>query len=291
MPIKDFFLAISVPCLWGFGIVIAKPGMEQIPPLLINGLRWTLAGLVLVWWFPIPKKLLKEILLISFVACTLQYGLTFTGVSMIEASSAVLLVQSEVPFGVLVAFFMLKERPATKNLIGLLIAFIGLVIITGAPNLGGKYLGVFFVLSGALTWAFGQILAKPVSEKISGPTLTAWIGLMGGPQLIIASSIIEGNTIEHIQSANMLAWIIVLYLALVMTALGYSLWYYILGRYPVYKVMPVQLLIPVTGVITAVILLKEKPNIEVLIGGVIILFGVGMILIGKKKQKQYKIKT
>ena len=76
-----------------------------------------------------------------------------------------------------------------------------------------------------------------------------------------------------------------------MTALGYSLWYYILGRYPVYKVMPVQLLIPVTGVITAVILLKEKPNIEVLIGGVIILFGVGMILIGKKKQKQYKIKT
>ena len=291
MLIKDFFIAITVPCLWGFGLVITKPGMEQLPPLLINGLRWTLAGLVLVWWFPVPKKLLKEILLVSFVVCTLQYGLTYTGVSMIEASSAVLLIQSEVPFGVLIAFFMLKERPPIRNLIGLLIAFVGLIVLAGAPNLEGKYLGVFFVLSGALTWAFGQVLAKPVSEKISGPTLTAWIGIMGGPQLIIASFIIEGDTIEYVQSANMLTWFIVLYLGLIMTALGYSFWYYILGRYPVNKVMPVHLLLPVTGVITAIILLKERPNIEVLIGGSIILIGVGIILIGKEKQKQYKIQT
>ena len=290
MSYKDLFIAICVPCLWGFGLVIAKPGMEQLPPLLINGLRWTLAGFILVWWFPIPKKFLKQILLVSFVACTLQYGLTFTGVSMIDASSAVLLVQSEVLFGVLVAFFILKEKPAIKNLVGLLIAFIGLVILAGAPNLEGKYLGVLFVLSGALTWAIGQILAKPLSEKISGPTLTAWIGVMGGPQLIIASSIIEGNTIEYVQSANILAWIIVLYLALVMTALGYSLWYYILGRYPVNKVMPVHLLLPVSGIITAMLLLKERPDIEVFIGGAIILIGVGMILIGVEKQKSYKIK-
>ena len=286
MPVKDFFLAISVPCLWGFGLVISKPGMEQLPPLLINGLRWLIAGLVLVWWFPFPKQFIREIFLVSFVACTLQYGLTYTGVSLIEASSAVLLVQSEVPFGVLVAYFLLKERPPLKNLIGLLIAFSGLIVLAGAPNLEGKYLGVLFVLSGALTWAFGQILAKPVSEKVSGWTLTAWIGILGGPQLIIASYFIEGNTIEYIKSATMTGWIIVLYLALVMTALGYSIWYYILGRYPVNKVMPVHLLLPVTGVITAMLLLKERPSIEVFIGGLIILFGVGFILIGKENQKQ-----
>ena len=59
--VKDFFIAISVPCLWGFGLAISKPGMEQLPPMLINGLRWMIAGLVLVWWFPIPKKIMKEI--------------------------------------------------------------------------------------------------------------------------------------------------------------------------------------------------------------------------------------
>ena len=284
MPIKDLLLAISVPCLWGFGLVISKPGMEQLPPLLINGFRWLIAGLVLVWWFPAPKKFFKEILLVSFIACTLQYGLTYTGVSMIEASSAALLVQSEVPFGVLVAFFILKEKPPLKNLIGLLIAFSGLIVLTGAPNLQGKYLGVFLVLSGALTWAFGQVLAKPISEKISGWTLTAWVGILSGPQLIIASYFIEGNTIEHIKSTNATGWIIVLYLALIMTALGYSIWYYVLGRYSVNKIMPVHLLLPITGVITAILLLKEKPDIQVFIGGLIILVGVGLILIGKDKK-------
>ena len=104
-------------------------------------------------------------------------------------------------------------------------------MLTGSPNLEGKYLGVLFVLSGALTWAFGQVLAKPISEKISGPALTAWIGIMGGPQLILASSIIEGNTVENITSANLTAWIIVIYLGVIMTAVGYSFWYYILDRY------------------------------------------------------------
>ena len=84
----------------------------------------------------------------------------------------------------------------------------------------------------------------------------------------------------------MVGWSIVLYLALVMTALGYSIWYYVLGRYPVNKVMPVHLLLPVTGVITAMLLLKEKPSAEVFIGGLIIVLGVGLILIGKENQKQ-----
>ena len=286
MPVKDLLIALSVPLLWGFGLAISKLGMEQLPPMLINGLRWIIAGLVLVWWFPIPKKVMKEIFLVSFVAVTLQYGLTYTGVSMIDASSAVLLVQSEVPFGVLVAFFMLKERPPIKNIIGLFIAFTGLVVLTGAPNLEGKYFGVFLVLLGALTWAFGQVIAKPVSEKISSPiALTAWIGILGGPQLIIASAFVEGDTLKHITSANYVAWSIVLYLALLMTAVGYSFWYYILKRYPVNKVMPIHLLLPVSGIITAIVLLKEKPSIEVFIGGVIILLGVGLILISRENKK------
>jgi len=65
MPLRDLVLAISVPFFWGIGFVITKPGMEQFPPMLINGLRWGLTGLVLVWWFPIPKKYLKKLIIIT----------------------------------------------------------------------------------------------------------------------------------------------------------------------------------------------------------------------------------
>ena len=156
--------------------------------MLINGLRWGLTGLVLVWWFPVPKKYLKKLLLISFVGCTVQYSLTFSGLNIIDASSAVLFVQFEVPFAILIAYFFLKERPSKKNLLGLLIAFAGVVILSGAPNLLGKAMGVFLVLSGAFTWAAGQIIAKPVSEKLNGIILTAWIGTVSYTHLTLPTN-------------------------------------------------------------------------------------------------------
>ena len=285
MPLRDLILAISVPCIWGIGFVITKPGMEQFPPMLINGLRWSLTGLVLVWWFPIPKKFLKKLLLISVIGCTIQYSLTFSGLNIIDASSAVLFVQCEVPFGILIAFLFLKERPSKKNIFGLFIAFIGVVILSGAPNLQGKALGVILVLSGACTWSIGQIIAKPVSEKLNGIILTGWLGILAGPQLIIASQLIEGNVLSNIRSADYQAWLIVLYLGLLMNVLGYSVWFYVLGRYPVNKILPVMLLLPITGVIVAILFLGERPGLEVFIGGLIILIGVGIVLVSKTEKK------
>ena len=289
MSIRHFFLAISVPCLWGIGFVITKPAMEQFPPMLINGLRWSLTGLLLVWWFPIPKKFLKQLLFISFIGCTVQYSLTFSGLNIIDASSAVLFVQFEVPFGLLVAFFWLKERPSFKNILGLVISFVGLVILSGAPNLEGKYIGVILVLSGAFTWSVGQVLVKPISEKLSGVIITAWFGVLAGPQLILASQLIEGNVINNILSADYSAWLIVLYLALLMNILGYSIWYHVLGLFPINKILPIMLLLPVTGVITAIVFLGERPTLKVFIGGIIILVGVGIILFTKKEKSAYKL--
>ena len=286
MTLRDFLFAISVPLLWGIGFVITKPGMEQFPPMLINGLRWSLSGLILVWFFPIPKKYLKSIFVVSIVACTIQYSLTFSGLNLIDASSAVLFVQCEVPFGVLIAYFLLKERPKLKNILGIIIAFSGLIILSGSPDLKGKYLGIILVLSGAFTWSLGQVLVKPISEQINGVTLTAWMGVFAGPQLILASQIIEGNVLENIISADYRAWLIVLYLGVLMNCLGYSLWYYVLGRYPVNKIISTILLLPVTGVITAILFLGERPDIKVFIGGVIILFGVGMIFFEKKTKEK-----
>ena len=73
-----------------------------------------------------------------------------------------------------------------------------------------------------------------------------------------------------------------------MNALGYSIWYYVLGIYPVNKILPIMLLLPITGVVTAIMFLGERPDLKVFIGGIVILFGVGMILIGKIKNQPVK---
>ena len=67
-----------------------------------------------------------------------------------------------------------------------------------------------------------------------------------------------------------------------MNIIAYSAWYHLLAKYPVNNIMPVLLLFPVTGLITAIFLLGEKPSTYSYMGGFIIIIGVGMILINKK---------
>ena len=286
MSFRDILIAISVPVLLGFGFVIAKPAMEYFPPYLLMGMRFTIPALILVWWFPIPKGLFLDLFKVSFIGNTLQYGLTYNVLNIIDASSAVLLVQLEVPFGILIAFFLLKEIPSIKNIIGLVIAFFGVFILTGAPNLEGKYFGVLLTLSGAFTWSLGAVMAKPLSKKIGAFALMTWLAVFSGPMLILISVIVNGNPIQYILFANFNSWLTVLYLGFFMQPAAYGAWYYVLSKYPVNKVMPVLLLLPITGLITAIFLLGEDPPKQVFLGGTVIVFGVGMILLGKKKNKK-----
>lgn len=284
MNIKDTFLSALVPIFLGFGFVIAKPAMEYFPPFLLMGLRFTFAASVLIWWFPIPRGFLKKIFIASLIANTLQYSVTYTGLSMIDASAAVLLVQMEVPFGVVFAYFMLKEKPTTRSLIGISIAFIGVYILTGSPNLDGKFFGAALTIIGSAIWALGQVLVKPLSKEINPLALVAWLALFSGPILITLSAIFDGNTINYFKSANLDSWIIAIYLGFIMQPITYGCFYYVLKNNPLYKVLPIVTMgIPLTGLLAAVFLLGEEPTRQLFIGGAIILLGVVMIVFGSKQ--------
>ena len=286
MTIKDTFIASLVPIFLGFGFVIAKPAMDDFPPILLMGLRFTFAASILIWWFPIPKGYLIKIFIASLVANTIQYSVTYSGLNLIDASAAVLLVQTEVPFGVLFAYFMLKEKPTIRSLIGIFIAFIGVYILTGSPSLDGKFLGIFLTILGSGIWALGQVLVKPLSKELKPLTLVAWLALFSGPILILLSNIFDGNSINYIKSANMDSWIIAIYLGFFMQPITYGCFYYVLKNNPLYKILPIVTMgIPLTGLLAAIFLLKESPTTELYIGGSIILLGVILIVYTKKEKK------
>ena len=287
MNFKDTFLASLVPILLGFGFVIAKPAMEYFPPMLLTGLRFIFAASILIWWFPIPRGFLKKIFLVSLIANTLQYSITYSGLNMIDASAAVLLVQMEVPFGVIFAYFMLKEKPTIRSLIGISVAFIGIYILTGTPNLDGKFIGAALVFTGAGIWALGQVLVKPLSKEINSLTLVAWLALFSGPILITLSAIFDGNTINYFKTASLNSWIIAIYLGFIMQPISYGCFYYVLKNNPLYKVLPIVTMgIPLTGLLAAIFLLGEKPTSELYIGGAIIFIGVVMIVFTKTKEEK-----
>ena len=287
MNLKDSLIAALVPLFLGFGFVIAKPAFESFPPILLMGIRFIFAASILIWWFPIPRGHLKKIFIASFVANTLQYSITYTGLSLIDASAAVLLVQTEVPFGVIFAYFMLKEKPTLRALVGISVAFIGVYILTGSPNLDGKFFGIALTILGSAIWALGQVIVKPLSKEIEPLALVAWLALFSGPILVFFSVLIDGNTINYLVNAKFDHWIIAIYIGFIMQPITYGCFYYVLKNNPLYKVLPIVTMgIPPTGLLAAIFLLGEKPTSELFIGGMIIIIGVIMIVFKKKESEE-----
>ena len=289
MNLKDTFIASLVPIFLGFGFVIAKPAFESFPPILLMGIRFTFAASLLIWWFPIPKGYLKKIFFASLIANTLQYSITYTGLNYIDASAAVLLVQTEVPFGVIFAYFMLREKPTIRALIGIAVAFVGVYILTGSPNLDGKFFGITLTIIGSAIWALGQVIVKPLSKEINPLALVAWLALFSGPLLIILSGIIDGDTIRYLSEAKFDHWMIAFYIGFIMQPVTYGCFYYVLKNNPLYKVLPIVTMgIPPTGLLAAIFLLGEKPTQELFIGGAIIIVGVILIVFTKNKTEEVK---
>ena len=289
MNLKDTFIASLVPIFLGFGFVIAKPAFESFPPILLMGLRFIFAASILVWWFPIPRGYLLKIFIASLIANTLQYSITYSGLDLIDASSAVLLVQMEVPFGVIFAYFMLKEKPTVRALIGIGIAFIGVYVLTGSPNLDGKIIGIGLTILGSAIWALGQVMVKPLSKEINPLALVAWMALFSGPILILLSAIVDGNTIEYFANAEINHWIIAIYIGFIMQPVTYGCFYYVIKNNPIYKVLPIVTMgIPPTGLLAAIFLLGEEPTKELFIGGAIIIVGVILIVFTKNKKEEVK---
>jgi len=287
MNIKDTFIASLVPIFLGFGFVIAKPAFESFPPILLMGIRFIFAASLLIWWFPIPRGFLKKIFFASLIANTLQYSITYTGLDYIDASAAVLLVQTEVPFGVIFAYFMLREKPTIRALIGIAIAFVGVYILTGSPNLDGKFFGIALTIIGSAIWALGQVIVKPLSKQINPLALVAWLALFSGPILIGLSAFIDGSTIKYLSDAKVDHWIIAFYIGFIMQPVTYGCFYYVLKNNPLYKVLPIVTMgIPPTGLLAAIFLLDEKPTQELFIGGAIIIVGVILIVFTKNKTEE-----
>ena len=259
------------------GYTFAKAGLNEFPPLFLMSLRFTLTAMILCWFYPLPVGQFKVIFLLALVSATIQYGLTFTGLKGLDASTAVFLVQLEVPFGALLASYFFKDNLGWIRAFGMLVAFLGVGLIAGAPSIRNQLFSVFLVISGALTWSLGQVMIKKMTS-ITGFQLIAWLALFAGPQMLIASLLIENGHLESLRNATIIGWGTVIYHGIVMTAIGYGIWYHILKKYDVNQVMPFLLLLPVSSIFGAVLFLGERPNLNTILGGTIVIIGVAVIL-------------
>ena len=282
---KQILLALIVPITWGLGFTLAKIGMDQFSALLIMSMRFGIAGLVLVWLTKPPWGYMREIFLVALIGSTIQYALTYNGLKGLDASTAAILIQLEGPVLALLSIIILKEKLGLARALGMGLAFGGACFIVGEPRLSGQLDSVFLLLLGSAVWAVAQIMISRL-KGLPGITILAWVAIMATPQMLIGSFILETGQWQAVMTADFVDWSIVLYLALIMTVIGYSAWYHLLSSVDVSKVAPFLMLLPVTSIIAGVTLLDEQLTMTMIIGGLLIMTGVAVTLVNWRWKKE-----
>ena len=275
----DVLLAISVPVIWGLGFTLAKVAFvfSDFPPILLIAFRFALTTLVLIWFVDPPTKYLHRIFWISVVSATIQYALTFSGLDGLSASTAIIVVQLEFPFMALMAAVVFGDYLGWFRFAGVILAFFGIVLIAGQPHLHSNVAPLLLVIAGAFTWAIGQIMIKKLNGEVGGFTLIAWVAAFATPQLFLTSWMFEDGQVQAIKSMNWIGWAVVVYLGLVMTAMGYGIWYHLLGKYRITRVGPFLLLLPVSSIAGSVVILGESLTIVEIVGAIVVISGVWII--------------
>ncbi|MGF1627683.1 MAG: DMT family transporter [Alphaproteobacteria bacterium] len=283
----DIAILMGVILLWGGSLAVAKIGFAVFPPLLLMTLRFGLVAVLLAPFFRLPRNRLKDVVLLSVVLGSLHFGAMFYGLQRVEAGTASLLTQVQVPFSALLAAAFLDDRIGWRRAGGMIVAFAGVVLIGGAPDLTENLFHVGLILLAALAWAFGAFHVKRMSEAggepPNGHMLNGWIAVFAAPQMLALTLLVEDGQWAALTAPDWRGWLAAAYMAIAVVIIGYGQWYRMLARYSLTQVMPVMLLVPVVGVVAGAVLLGEPLTWRVLVGGGLVIAGVGVILIRRPR--------
>jgi O-acetylserine/cysteine efflux transporter len=272
----DHGAALCVILIWALNFVVGKIGVTQLPPLLLMGLRFALVAVLLAPFLTPVGKGWPWIAALGVVLGGLHFGLLFVGLQGVDAGPAAVAIQLAVPFSMLLATVFYRERLGTWQWAGMLLAFAGVYLLAGGPSQRSSTWHLLLVVLAAFAWAVANVLIKRLGP-INVFKLNAWLAVLACPQLLLGSLLLEHGQRAAIADADWTAWGAMIYMAVGASIVAYGLWYYLIEKYEMNRVVPLTLLAPVFAVVLAVPLLGESISLHLLIGGAVTIAGVAMI--------------
>ena len=199
------FLAIVASLLWSSAFVGVKIGLRYHTPLQFAGIRFFLAGLMLlpvIYNFARFRKEVKEnflfVCLVAFLQVVLQYTFFYMGVNLVPASISAMIVGSGPLFVALVAHFSISDdRLDRSKITSILLGVSGVAVITlGHKNLPSgaeiTLAGVVFLLLNNITSGVANVVIARKRQSISPMILTSSSLIIGGLSMCLISLPVEG---------------------------------------------------------------------------------------------------
>lgn len=280
--------------IWGSTWLFIKLGLEALPPLTFAAIRFVIAcaiifSIIRIRRIPLPRARRDWIFLAltGILSFGLNYGLVFWGEQYISSGLAALLQATLPAFGLVFAHFHLPaERLSWTRIGGVVLGVCGVgVVFSNQLAVAGTMAlaGCVALIVSAMFAAYSNVLVKAYGKKLDPAVLAAGQMFFGLLLLLAVGIPLEGNPL-HFHWTPM-AWVAMLYLAVVGSVIAFMLYYWLLRNMDVTKSMLIALVTPVVAVLLGMIVLDEQFGWHTLAGGAMIMMGIALIVV-RKAQKQ-----
>lgn len=275
----DIAVVVAMNILWGLNIIAVKVSVGAIGPLTAAFLRQAVIFVICAHalrWVPGKMRVLTVLGILSGGAFYAAVNMSLAVADNVGALA--IAGQLGVPFSLILAIIFYHERIHWPRLIGIALAFVGVVILVFDPAAAHEGLGIALTALGSFIWAACSLLQRQLIG-VRVLTIYAWIGLWG--------MLIQGLIAWHWEPARMAAigdlplhlfgW--VAFSGIGSTVLGQGAMSWLLQRHPVTTVAPLTLGAPVISVFTAAEYFGTPISGWMLLGGALAMLGVAIVTV------------
>ena len=282
-------VVVSVLCMviWGASPIATRLATEDMEPLVVAVLRTVLAALVAVPLVaagglrPPTNRHSRSLLAVSAAAAFVVFPVVYTiGQDRTSAMHGVAILAGLPVFTGLWAALVMRRLPSAWWLAGCALALVGEAVIIAVRDTGGgddtaTLTGDLIVLGAALAVSSGYIAgALLVPRGVPSATTTYWGVILGAIVLApLGIGLAAGGEVPHGDAGS---WAALLFLAVMVSIVGYVGWYWALARGGMMRMAPLMFLQPISGLVLAALILGERLSLALVVGAAFVLGGVAV---------------
>jgi drug/metabolite transporter (DMT)-like permease len=285
--LRAILQAFFVTFLWSTSWVLIKIGLDDkdIPPVTFAGLRYFLAFLTLVPVYflsrqatpvrSLTRRHRASLALLGLLYYTITQGTNFLGLAYLPAINFSILLNSTAIVVAVLGIWLLNERPTGQQWIGTLIFIAGAAIFFYPWNVpAGQAIGYLFAVIHVLATSLSSILGRGINRRGEIHPVTITVVSMGtGATLLLGLGLLT----EPAPQLDLTSWAIILWLAVVNTAVAFTLWNHTLRTLSAMESSIINNTMLIQIAILAFLFLGETPS-WVQVGGML-LVAVGALLV------------
>jgi drug/metabolite transporter (DMT)-like permease len=294
MSVKIILALLFSITVWGGSFPVAKLALEELTPLNLAALRFTVASLLFIPvvllvqrrrdepGIPWPSRPdLLRLNGLAWLGVTIHFLLQYSAVARTTASNAGLIIAISPLFVVLISNFWLKEPFTWRQLVGILVASFGVAVVisrgTFQFSFGSQTLqGDLIMVVDAFFWALFSICGREMMRRLSPLITTFYVTVLGTVWFYPLA--LPAGLWTQVTSLSATGWLAVLFLGVFCSVGGYYCWYWALSQVEASKVAPFQYLQPMVSLALSALLLGERISPLVFVGGAVpIILGLNFL--------------